>query len=309
MRIFVTGASGFIGGAVARAFARRGHEVRGLTRGETRNPGLRVDGVIPVTGDLNSPESVLALAARSEVFVHCAHEYSAEAVARDNAAIEIMLALAKQGGPRGLVYTSGVWVYGNCCHDGIDSVDEASPLDPLALVGWRPSHEARILEAAGGAVRAVVIRPGCVYGGAGSLTGNWFASALKEGAAVVAGDGRNRWAMVHLDDLADLYVRAAEREVSGVFNGSGVGGVVAEMAAAAAVAAGASGRIKILDADKAREMYGPLAEGLMASQAVRRGRAERLLDWHPRHRGFAENAAVHFASWRAAQNGEGKIGF
>ena len=71
MRIFVTGASGFIGGAVARAFARRGHEVRGLTRSEARNPALRLDGVIPVTGDLNSPESVLALAARSEVFVHC----------------------------------------------------------------------------------------------------------------------------------------------------------------------------------------------------------------------------------------------
>src|SRR5439155_674541 len=85
------------------------------------------------------------------------------------------------------------------------------------LVAWRPAHEQLVLQAKG--VRGLVMRLGCVYGGRGGLTGDWFAAAAAGKAPTVVGSGHNRWTMVHLDDLADAYVRAAERGRAGASGG------------------------------------------------------------------------------------------
>src|SRR4029450_1243631 len=106
--------------------------------------------------------------------------------------------------PKTFLYTSGVWVYGST---GDQPADETTPLTPLHLVAWRPAHEQMVLSATN--VRGIVFRPGCVYGKPGSLTAAWFEGASKGDLSVV-GDGKNRWAMVHVDDVAEAYVRAAE---------------------------------------------------------------------------------------------------
>src|SRR5207249_3328779 len=103
---------------------------------------------------------------------------------------------------------------------------------------WRPAHEQLALQAKG--VVGLVMRLGCGYGGRGGLTGDWFAAAAAGKAPTVVGSGHNRWTMVHLDDLADAYVRAAESgragEVFDVTDRSRA--TVLEMATAAARAAG-----------------------------------------------------------------------
>src|SRR5213594_2543866 len=210
MQVFVTGATGYVGWSVATAFRRAGHRVWGLTRTEAKARRLAQQEIEPVVGELGDPKTYAEVAAECAVLVHAAFEYSANGVAKDKQAIDTLIEAVRRGArPKTLIFTSGAWVHGDT---GDRMVDETTPLSPIKLVAGRPAHEQLVLEASG--VRGLVIRAGCVYGGAGGLTAQWFA---KPGAVV--GEGRNRWTMVHLDDLACAYVRAAESGLGGeIFN-------------------------------------------------------------------------------------------
>src|SRR4029077_5208227 len=119
----------------------------------------------------------------------------------------------------------------------------------------------------------------------------------------VVGDGANRWALVHIDDLGEGYRLAAEsgrsREVFCLVERTHE--TVREMAAAAARAAGLSGEVRTLPPLDARKTMGPFADALAADQRIDGGKAERVLGWRPRHRGFVDEAEVFFGSWRAAR--------
>src|SRR5204862_179146 len=110
------------------------------------------------------------------------------------------------------IYTSGCWVQGPT--DGV--ADESTPAKPARAVSWRPAHEQAALEMARDGIRSVVVRPGIVYGGArGGIPAMFFGTALKHGAAQTVGAGENHWPLVHIDDLAELYVRLVERAPAG----------------------------------------------------------------------------------------------
>jgi nucleoside-diphosphate-sugar epimerase len=231
--------------------------------------------------------------------VHCAAEYSPRYHELDRLTVDTLLGEANAASaPRLVVYTSGVWVYG---HRPDELLDETSPPAPPAFVAPRLETERRVLAANGGVVRGIVIRPGCVYGGAGSLTAAWFASALAEGAARVVGDGSCRWAMVHHEDLAELYVRVAESGLSGeILNAAdGSRASVRECAAAASRAAGAGGRTAAIAVAEYALEVGPMAECLAYDQRLDTRKAERLLGWRPRHAGFIDAVDTYFAAWRA----------
>ena len=139
------------------------------------------------------------------------------------------------------IYTSGCWVQGST--DGV--ADESTPLKPARIVAWRPAHEQLALGMAKDGIRSVVVRPALVYGGAkGGLPAMFFGTALKHGAAQTIGDGSNHWPLVHVDDLAELYVRLVERAPAGsVFNASDASRFTQrEVAEAASRAAGKDGK-------------------------------------------------------------------
>jgi nucleoside-diphosphate-sugar epimerase len=294
MRIFVTGASGYIGGAVARALARRGHEVSGLVRSEQKARELEKDEISGVVGDLQKPAGYAAAAKAAVLSIHCAVDYTAHA-GLDRSAVDTLL-----GSGGSLIYTSGVWLYGDT---GPRTVDESTALQEGHVVPWRLSHEKLVLAAATAKRRTLVLRPGCVYGGRGGLTGMWFESAAKKKASAVAGPGRNRWAMIHVEDLAEVYARAAESSVSGeLLNATDHSReTVLEMAQAASKAAGAGGNLSATTAAQARKQYGALAEGLLLDQQVDSSKAEKLLGWTPRYAGFSAGAARFHRAWKAAQ--------
>jgi nucleoside-diphosphate-sugar epimerase len=296
MQIFLTGATGYIGFAVSTALRRHGHRVWGLARNETKAARLARHEIEPVIGDLADPKSYADVAAHCSVLIHTAFDYSEGGVAKNKLAIETLLDAARRGAqPKTFIFTSGAWVYGDT---GDQMVDETTPLNPIKLVAWRPDHEQLVLRASG--VRSLVIRPGCVYGGAGGLTASWFA---KPGEAVV-GDGRNRWTMVHLDDLADAYVRAAESGLAGeVFNVTDRSRfTVLELATAAARAAGYKGEVRPLPLAEARKTLGDFADALALNQHVDSGKAVRLLGWQPRHGGFLDEVEVFYRAWKARQD-------
>ncbi len=299
MRVFITGATGYIGSAVAEAFARAGHAVTGLVRSEAAARGLAAREVATVTGTMEAPESYRAAAQDAQVLVHCAAEMSERGPGLDMRTVEALLALAAEAGrPRLVVYTSGVWVLGDT---GGAAADEASPLQAPAAVAHRVETERRVLGASTGTVRTLVVRPGCVYGGRGGLTAGWFASAVADGAARIVGDGGNRWSMVHVDDLARLYLLAAESPWGGeVFNATDRSRfTVRECAEAASRAAGAGGRIAAVTVAEAAGRLGGVSECLAMDQHVDSSKAVRMLGWQPRHGGFVDEVDRAFAAWCA----------
>ena len=171
------------------------------------------------------------------------------------------------------------------------------------MVKPRVETETLILEANGGRLRTIVIRPGCVYGGAGSLTASWFDSAEKEGAARIVGDGKFRWAMVHLSDLAEAYRLVAESAFGGeVFNLTDRSRfTVLECAEAASAAATGAGKVESIPVEVAAKSMGPMAECLALDQHIDSSKAARLLGWQPRHGGFMDDVARYYRSWKAAQ--------
>ena len=297
MQVFVTGATGFIGFAVAAALRRAGYRVRGLARSDTKARRLLQHEIEPVIGDLADPKTYLDVASECALLVHTGFDYSANGVAKDRTAIDTLLEAGRRGAkPKTFIFTSGVWVYGDT---GDRMVDETTPPNPPKLVAWRPAHEQIVLQAGG--VRGLVIRPGDVYGGPGGLTGQWFAGPTTGSPPLVVGDGRNRVPMVHVDDLADAYVRVATSGLAAeIFNVNDQSRfTVLEMATAAARAAGYQGEVRPTPLVEARKTLGDFADALALSQHIDARKVVRLLGWHPSHEGFLDEADVHYRAWKA----------
>jgi len=117
----------------------------------------------------------------------------------------------------------------------------------------------------------------------------------------VVGDGRNRVPMVHVDDLADAYVRVATSGLAAeIFNVNDQSRfTVLEMATAAARAAGYQGEVRPTPLVEARKTLGDFADALALSQHIDARKVVRLLGWHPSHEGFLDEADVHYRAWKA----------
>lgn len=299
MKVFVTGASGYIGFNVASAFRRAGHEVWGLVRSEKKARAIAINEIRPVIGSMQHPESYQPIAEQCSVLIHAAVDYQADTFSLDRQTMEVLLAAGKLGSqPKTVVYTSGTWVYGNTLGK---PVDEGAPLRPATLVASRPGIERMVLNASG--VRGVVVRPGCVYGRQGGLTGMWFDGPDKGKQLQMIGDGNNRWAMVHVDDLADGYLRVGESGLAGeIFNLTDrSSSTVLEMIIAVARATGYTGQIGFASVDEASQILDGFAECLTMDQLVDSRKAGRLLGWQPKRCGFIDEVETYFQSWKAAQ--------
>src|SRR3989440_9490959 len=207
MQVFVTGATGFIGFAVAAALRRAGYRVWGLARSETKARRLLQHEIEPVIGNLADPKTYLDVASECALLVHTGFDYSANGVAKDRTAIDTLLEAGRRGAkPKTFIFTSGVWVYGDT---GDRMVDETTPPNPPKLVAWRPAHEQIVLQAGG--VLCLVIRPGDVYGGPGGLTRPWVGGPAPGGPPVGGGGGRHRRPLVPGDGPGGGHAQRAPR--------------------------------------------------------------------------------------------------
>jgi nucleoside-diphosphate-sugar epimerase len=276
MKVFVTGASGYIGSAVADRLRAAGHQVSGLARSDEAAAKLRSAGIDPVQGDFSNPQSVGQAARGADGAISLATTYDP---AIDGPAIDAMLD-AFSGTNKPFIYTSGIWSHGDT---GDAVVDESSPPKPAALVAWRQAVEDRVLQADRRKIRSVVIRPAIVYGRGGGIPAGLVQSARKDGAAQYVGTGENRWAFVHVDDLADLYLLALEKAPPGtlLLGVSGPSQRVRDVAAAASRGAGAGGKTRAWPLEDAKAKLGPYADALVLDQQASGRRAQELVGWRP----------------------------
>ena len=306
MRIFLTGATGYIGGAVLDALVRGGHDVTALVRDNQKAARTTARGGHPIIGNLADPESFRAAADGQDGYIHTAYDSTSNGgPAVDRAALEVIIAGAlrrrtpgsKAPQKRFIIYTSGVWVLGSAP----EPATEDSPINPVALVAWRPEHEQLVLGAAGSRLRTIVVRPGIVYGGGHGLVGDLLKSA-SNGLVRVVGDGNNHWPLVYDRDLADLYARlVADEDAAGVYHANDEGDErVNDIVSAIAPYLPVRPDVRHVPIEEARSKMGAFADALALDQVVRSPRA-RALGWTPTLHSVAGNAARLLEEWRAAR--------
>jgi nucleoside-diphosphate-sugar epimerase len=300
MRIFLTGATGYVGSAVMDALLRSGHEVTALVRDPEKAERVSGRGVHPVIGEISRPASYATAAQNADSIVHTALESSKRMQDVDRTAIDTLLAAARSraaaGLPAGVVYTSNLWVLG----EAVDATEE-TPANPIPLVSWRPVHEQAVLDSRRDGVRAVVIRPGVVYGGARGIVGDLLKDAAN-GLVRVVGNGRNHWACIYDRDLADLYVRVATMDdAAGVFHANDEADEsVDDIVAAIAEHAKMPPDVRHMPIDEARKKLGAYADALALNQIVRSPRAHAL-GWAPTLRSVARSVARLLEEFRTAR--------
>jgi nucleoside-diphosphate-sugar epimerase len=302
MRIFLTGATGYIGSAILEASLRAGHQVTALVRDPEKAEQVSLRGGRPIVGELGKPAGYVAAAEDADVIIHAASEKSKRQVELDRLAIETLLAAAGRridsGRAAAFIYTSGIWVLGDT--DG--PAGEDSPLKPTPLVAWRPEHEGLVRTLSrSGQIRTVIVRPGIVYGGARGIISDLLKNA-KNGLVRVVGDGSNHWPCVYDRDLADLYVKLATHpEASGIFHANDEADErVADIVEAIARHVMAHPDVRHVPIEEARAKMGQYADALALDQIVRSPRA-RALGWTPTLHSVAGNVAGLIEEFRSRQ--------
>ncbi len=303
MRIFLTGATGYIGSAVLDALVRGGHEVTALVRDNEKAARVATRGARPVVGNLADVASYASALGAQDGYVHTAFD-STRGPAAERPALDAMLGAAKRprtndgaaASKRFVVYTSGIWVLG----PAPEPVDESAPVNPIALVSWRTAHEQLVLEGAAKNLRTVIVRPGVVYGSGAGIVGDLFKAATN-GLVRVIGDGSNRWPTVYDRDLADLYAKVvADASASGVYHATDDADErVNDIVDAIAQHLDGKPDVRHVPIEEARAKMGPYADALALDQVVRSPRS-RALGWTPTLRSIAGNVARLLEEWRGA---------
>jgi nucleoside-diphosphate-sugar epimerase len=280
MRVYVIGATGYVGSAIAKALVAGGHRVFAAVRSAQSAQRVREAGLESAVSDIGIPESLKQPAREADAVIY-AVQYNGADIAQVEATALATLVDALAGTGKPLIYTSGVWVYGNT---GATAANEDTPVNPPPFIAHRPMLERTVRDGAARDVRGVVIRPGNVYGGGGGLPAMWVQSAKESGAARFVGDGTNHWTTVHRDDLAALYALALERAApDAIYNANDdTSFTVREMAQAASIGAGAGGAVAAWPIEEARLALGPFADGLALDSKMTSKRAGEQLGWRTR---------------------------
>ena len=291
MKIFITGASGYIGGSVSAVLMAAGHHVSGLARSDDASAALAKVGMTPVQGTLDDAEVLARAAHDADVTVNAAN-------AGHRAAAEAMLkALADTG--KTFRHTDGSSIVGSRARgELVEKVfDEDTPFTPTPQRAPRVEIDKMVRRAAGDGVRSIVIAPSLVYGLGHGLNSHsmqvpWLIQVAKKfGVAKHIGPGENRWANVHIDDLVALYVLAIEKAPAGAFyyaeNGENS---MREVCEAISRMLGQGGRTQSMTMEEAAIEWGegPANDTMGSNSRVRAKRARAELKWRPKARSLIE---------------------
>ncbi len=279
MRVFLTGANGWIGSAVARELIEAGHSVVGLVRTKEDAKALAVVGVTPLLGSLTDLDVLRQGSGDSDGVIHTAfgldfsnYEKLSE---EDRTAIETFAA-AVGDSDRPLVVTSGL----GTLPAGETFTEDARP---TVIPEYPRASEQTAFALAERGVRASVVRPARSVHGLGERHGfvpQLAGIARVKGVSAYVGDGQNPWPAVHRSDAARVFRLALEREIGGEAYHAVAEGVPFRLMAEA-IGRQVGVPAKSLTAKEAEEHFGGLATWVVGSGSVSTKRTREVLGWEP----------------------------
>jgi nucleoside-diphosphate-sugar epimerase len=282
MKIFVTGAAGFIGGSIAAALVRKGHEVTGLARKPEQAQELAKIGVSAVIGDLNDRELLIAQAQAADAVINAASS--------DNRAAVEALIDGLSGTGKVFLHTSGSSIVGDASGgEGTDKIYQEDALPaPTPDKAARVAIDDLVLAAADKGIRSAVLCNTLIYGH-GALPRDsvqlprLLKQARKSGIVRHVGPGRNIWSNVHIDDVVDLYLLALEKTPAGTFYFVESGEASFRDMSNAIAQALQLPPAQDWPLEQAKEEWGyeMASYGLGSNSRVRGQRARTLLGWAP----------------------------
>ncbi|MCP9990274.1 NAD-dependent epimerase/dehydratase family protein [Streptomyces albogriseolus] len=288
MHVFLTGGTGYVGGAIASRLVREGHSVTGLARSDEAGQRLVELGVEPRSGSLGDAEVLRSAAQQADVVVHAAVDYFDPAFgAVERAALEVLTER-----PRQLIYTSSTLVLSDT---GPHPVPEEVSASQTTLQPFKLAGEQRVLEAGG-----TVVRLGLVYGrnGSGLLTA-LLSSAKAQGTSGYVGSGEARWSTVHVDDAAELFARVvvSEKAAGLVVHAVEVEAVTWRAIAEAIARNAGVAAVSLPPEQAAAAGLGPMAEQLTKNLWMVPTRARDHFAWHPVGKGILHD--LEYGSYRS----------
>lgn len=292
MRIFLTGATGFIGAAIVPELISAGHEVLGLTRSDEGAAALRAAGAEPHRGTLEDLESLGSGAAKADGVIHCAfdHDFSrfVENCAKDKRAIEA-LGGALAGSDRLLVVTSGVGFgigeHGNPATEAIANYDHPNP---------RVSEQTGEAVARQGVRVAVVRLPQVHDTRKQGLITPLIEVTRAKGLSAYVGEGSNRFAAAHVSDVARLYRLAFEKQEAARYHAVAEEGIAARDIATV-IGRGLRVPVKSLSPDQVEGHFGWMSLFMGLDLSASSTWTQDRLDWRPTGPALiADLEAMHF---------------
>lgn len=294
MKVFLTGATGYIGGTVARRLVEQGHHVRGLTRSAHTLPELAKLGVDPVLGSLDDNRILAEEAREADAVINAADSDHVESM---NTFVEALVGTNKP-----LLHTSGSSIVGETSNGELqeqtyteEDVWPGSTWVPDPEKASRVAIDRLALAASTQGIRSVVLCNTLIYGTGTGIHKDSVQvpllvnTARSTGTARHVGPGKNIWSHVHVEDVADLYVRALEGAAPGSFyfaeNGESS---FKEITSAIATSLGL-GLPEAYDIESAIAEWGyPRAVFALGSNSRVRGTARADLGWAPAHDSVTE---------------------
>ena len=295
MKVFVTGATGFVGTAVIKALLMRDHEVVGLVRDMNKCQSLERLGVTLAVGDMLKPDSYAGIVATVDAVIHTAQygiqgrltRKKFEQIEQADVLMTRTLSQACLAHDKKLLYTSGVFNYGDC---GDEWITEQTPMHPSPLGEAHTKVVEELLQLFREQhLRVIILSPGFVYG-PGGLFKQSFYDTFQKGQLRIFGKGQNYWSIIHVDDLAAAYALAVESDAYGeTYNIvddqplrlRDLVNTFTDSMGKKRVGSMAPWLLKLI-------IGGPLVESLIASFRIRNEKAKHELGWQPRYSTFKD---------------------
>ncbi len=281
MRVFVIGATGFIGGTVARQLIADENEVVGLCRSDGAAAELEAQGITPIRGDLTAPDSIISSVESTDATMWITPRTTEGAISPTQV-IDALRSLDDA-----FILTTGTGAYADT---GETVVDESVALSTDRRGTAQSEIESSVLQAPAG--RTVVIRPVWVYGDDIARHG-WMRTlvqrALEHGVSFYPEDGgARRVSTVHVEDLANLYSIALEEATPGTLVNAPAEPPVSvlDLAGAVATAAGIPRKVEPMPADRFVELFGAL--GIYQKNMVISPKRAADFGWEPGRKSVLE---------------------